>query len=56
MTIPGLPGPLYASLVYAMKGRTFAVLAFADLGSPFEPALARKLVLKSGARLDRYAR
>jgi hypothetical protein len=56
MTIPGLPGTLYASLVYAMKRRTFAVLVFGDLGSPFDPALARKLVLKSGARLDRYAR
>ena len=56
MTIPGFPAPVYADQVFAMRGRTFAVVTLGTLGSAFDPALMRRLVLKVGARLDRYAR
>jgi hypothetical protein len=50
-----LPTPVYGDIVFANKGRTFSVLSLVNLGAPFDPGLARRLTLKAGARLDRYA-
>jgi hypothetical protein len=50
-----LPSPIYADIVFANKGRTFSVLTLANLGSPFDPAVARRLAHAMASRLNRYA-
>jgi hypothetical protein len=55
ITTTQLPSPIYAEIVFANKGRTFSVLSLENLGSPFDRALARRLVRAAGARLNRYA-